>query len=348
MNRRRVWNLPQEEVGPASARAIWQALAGTALVVLLMNVSAIGVLWFGDPVTNNGDTLMRAKWKMILEMTQPVDWVILGDSTALQGVVPDVIGRSLGGTAVNLATLSPSTALGDAWTLATYIRRFGPPQGVIVVHNYRTWHIDELDYRAIRVPLAWAQLNRLQPEIKLSTREYIPVYISQVFPLYWDSPRLSWLFQFPWSKFTVRSSVQEDGFMPSRTKPHPQAAELQALKEVERIRDDGLRLSQLNRLAVERIGALADQYAFDVYIVEGPLFQGLYQNEHFLRSFRELQAMLVALTARSDRVHYVSQVPITFAEDEMQDAYHPLDATARVYTEEVSKQIAAIRPQPRG
>lgn len=133
-----VKGLPSEKPPDENAgSALWGTLLGTLAVALLVNALAAAYLdW--RPV-NLGYRVIKTKWRLLAAQRRPVGWLVLGDSTGNQGIVPEVLSEKLGGSTLNLCTIGALGAWNDAWMLEAYARVAGAPRHVLVVHTYQAW-----------------------------------------------------------------------------------------------------------------------------------------------------------------------------------------------------------------
>ncbi|MEB3357540.1 MAG: hypothetical protein VKK04_12500, partial [Synechococcales bacterium] len=69
-------------------------------MLILLNVLANGFLDY--LISRQGYFLASYKWNLLTDLKQPADWLVLGDSSCNQGVVPEILSQELGGTALNL------------------------------------------------------------------------------------------------------------------------------------------------------------------------------------------------------------------------------------------------------
>ena len=106
----------EESVGPSSRRRILVSIFGPLAVIAVVNVVAI--LLLRHDTSNWGIHLIEMKWKMAQETGEPVDWLVLGDSTGNQGVIPEILTDNLGGSAHNLCLLADLTATNNAWSFS--------------------------------------------------------------------------------------------------------------------------------------------------------------------------------------------------------------------------------------
>ncbi|MBZ0305522.1 MAG: hypothetical protein K8I82_05590, partial [Anaerolineae bacterium] len=86
------------------------------------------------------ETVVYQKWGLIQDLDAPVDWLIVGDSSANHGVIPAIITQELGGEALNVATFGDWLFVDDAWMIETHIRQVGAPKNIIIVHVPDMYH----------------------------------------------------------------------------------------------------------------------------------------------------------------------------------------------------------------
>ncbi|AOY84337.1 hypothetical protein BJP36_34850 [Moorena producens JHB] len=336
--------LPEEIIGSANRRGVLLSLLGTLILVILCNFAA---KWYlNDHRPNRGYWLVKEKWEMLLGLKQPVDWLILGDSSCNQGVVPSILNERLDVTSINLCTIGNMLSLNDAWMLEKYIQQSGAPKNVLIVHVYDVWHRGINFPLLARVPLSWGYWQELEPPLKIRLRGPGILFIERYFPLYSENKSLSLWFRFPLDTFKeVRSyNIEEDGFMVWE-KPNPSYVEAQKESHINFARNNQFNLSPYNRQALERIVALAEEYGFNVYLANSPMYEGLYEHEDFQAYFNQLQETLGAYAAKSERVHYIFREPMTFPKEQMENADHLIYSAAKVYTNELVSEILSLQSQ---
>jgi hypothetical protein len=101
--------LTREIMAPSSVHSVLISVLGTFFVVLVVNLAAIGYL--NHYTTNRGYWLVRQKWDILQGLEAPVEWLILGDSSGNQGLVPERLREKLGGAAINVCTVGNLTLL---------------------------------------------------------------------------------------------------------------------------------------------------------------------------------------------------------------------------------------------
>ena len=147
----------------------------TIVVILLLNLLAIWVVQRYSP--NRGYRLVREKWTLLLNLKEPVEWLVLGDSSGNQAVDPALLDARLGGRSLNLCTTGNALVLGDLWMLETYLRRFGPPRGVVLVHTYDLWGRDKNSNTVADVPLPWGYWTEREHPLHLGTEELMDLFL---------------------------------------------------------------------------------------------------------------------------------------------------------------------------
>ena len=330
--------LKHERVQPVSAGELRRVLMLVVLFAVSANVLAGVVLRRWSP--NFGYAVANMKWERLLTLHEPVDWLVLGDSTANQGVDPQVLATHLGGRALNLATIADMTAINDAWMLQEYVRRFGPPRGVILVHAYDMWSREVVDQTLGEVPLPWGYWWRLDPPLQVGFARAVRLAALRYVPLYARQDSLLAL---------IRGTAPRDvppltdgGFMEA-WKAAPTQVDADAAEHLTFTRRGGRVLSDDNRRALAAIGALADEYGFEVFVASSPLYEPLYRDATFRGFYDKVGTRLKAWTNERPHRHYVFSKPVLFSRDVMQNADHVTTAGARHYTEVLAERIEAIR-----
>ena len=214
--------LTHEAIQPTNGRAATFTILGTIFFVLVANWA---VMWLAETYPyNRGYWLVEQKWEKLEALTAPVDWLIVGDSTGNQGLVPEVLEERLGGTAVNLNTVGNMAALDDVWMLEAYIEQFGSPDQLLIIHSYDAWHRDVDPVFVAKTPLPWnSWQNKFAPPLLLTTQEKLNIWLARYFPLYADNVSLSVLIRervfLQRPILQTRYALQPNGFMPVETVP---------------------------------------------------------------------------------------------------------------------------------
>ncbi|MCA9916906.1 MAG: hypothetical protein KC445_03095 [Anaerolineales bacterium] len=337
--------LTHEVIAPTNGRSAALTILGTLFLLFLINW---GVIWLGRTYPDNrGYWLVRQKWELLYRLDEPVDWLILGDSSGNQGVVPEVLEGRLGGTAVNLNTVGAMGATDDAWMLEEYISRFGPPPQVLIVHTYDAWPRNVAPIFLAKTPLPWGSWqNVYTPPVLMTGQEKLNVWLTRYFPLYADNVTLGklirgWIFdQTP--IFQTRFHLQENGYMPLAAPPASPYIDTDLQDHFGRVANK-FSLSQSNRQALAQLVALADTNKIEMYIAFGPLYGELVKDERFQAYYLAERAALQAITDQSTHVHLLETLA-TFPADQMENVDHLIFEAAKVYTGMLADEIEEIRP----
>lgn len=333
--------LPHELPGAATRGHVLLVLAIALATVVLLNLLAARLL--AHHTTNRGYWLVRAKWDLLSNLPAPVDWLVLGDSSCNQGVIPEVLAEQLGGSALNACTVGDMLAVNDAWMLARHIERHGPPRHVVLVHVYDMWHRDQraLVHQPLlaKIPLPWAYWRSAAPSLDLTGAQERKLWVARHLPLWADNQTLaSWL-RHPRRLWQRDLSLTADGFM-AHDQANPASVRRDSKAHLAALHPHRFTLSQINRRALEHIRDLADQRGFDVYLAAGPLHDGLWRDPRFRDHFADLMHTLEGLASHSPRMRVVLPEPVTFPAHSLESADHPVGPAAREYTDEL---VAAIR-----
>ncbi|MGJ3253466.1 MAG: hypothetical protein ACFE0J_20385 [Elainellaceae cyanobacterium] len=336
---------PTERTKPAKPGEIFANILGTFALVILANFLADGFLNY--LTSNRGYFLVSRKWQILSELKQPVDWLILGDSSCNQGVIPERFSETLGGTAVNLCTFGPLLTLDDAWMIEHHIQRVGPPKQVVIVHVYDIWYREiEEDTLAhvAQIPLSSNEIEDFEPPLRLNQEDQIKMILHRYAPLYSSNETLSDWIRDPVESFreSREFTVTDSGFMPIR-RPKPVYVRRDVRNHLEFVRENNFSMSPINQNAMARIKQLAEQHDFDVYLASSPIYEGLYADQAFQRYFNRVNRQLNTFDNQSDRIHYVLKEPVTFDADQMRNVDHVIESAAEDYSDRLVNAIQSTR-----
>jgi hypothetical protein len=334
-----------EVVAPSSVRSVLISVSGTVILVLVFNFAA---LWYLDRCSINPSAkTVSQKWEILQNMQAPVEWLVLGDSSCNQGVVPETLESYLGGTTINLCTIAPMTMLNDALMLDAYIEKFGPPLNVLIVHTFDILSV-ELNYLIFaKVPIPWgiSKKYRFSPEL-ISIEDQVKVSLVRHFPLYFDNRSIKEsiynFLRFPSSLFReeYRVHLTQKGYMPI-FEPWLKGVEAELKIELERLNQADFLVTDISRVAVDRIITLAEQYSINVYIANSPVYEAFYENPLFQNYFAKIQEWWRDVDKQSDYITYIPSV-ITFPLNQMQELFHVIHSAAEIYTEKIALKIITV------
>lgn len=332
--------LPEEVIQPVRPRRVlWTWLSVLALVLMVNFVVAPRLLEGGR---NLAGWIIGHKWRLLLNLEHPVDDLILGDSSCNQGVNPVTLAHALGDQrAVNLCTIGDMLALNDAWMLQTYIRQFGPPKRVIIVHVYDIWSRDFEWARVGSIPVGLLQLRELRPEVRLQRWQLRSFLESRYFPLYSSNRSLQARLRVgdPRARHAPGPRVVDSlGFLADTT-AFPDSVNLDFQGHLKFLSGERFNLSGDNARGLEQIARLAREHGFDVYLASAPVYDRLARAESFQDYVSDVQS---ALADAGPRIHLVFDQPMAFPAAEMQNADHLVLQAANRYTEALAARIRDI------
>ncbi|MEM7712016.1 MAG: hypothetical protein AAF349_00230 [Cyanobacteria bacterium P01_A01_bin.68] len=334
--------IPQEITKPIKSKEFFLSLIGTVMLVIIFNF--VAKLYLKENTTNRGYWIINQKWEILRKQKKPVEWLILGDSSCNQGVVPSILNERLDTSSINLCTIGDMISLDNSWMLETYIERFGKaPKNVLIVHVYDAWRRSINRPVFAQVPLNWGYWKQLEPKLNLAKRDTLQLFLERYIPLYSQNQSLSLLLKSPYDAFNRNQNFQltEDGFM-IWEEPNPEFVEVQKEMHLDFTRKNEFNLSSHNREALEHIVKLAEKHDINVYLTNSPIYEKLYEHEDFKAYFAQLQDTLDGYAAKSDRVHYIRE-PITFPKEQMENADHLVYSAAKVYTKKLISEIESIK-----
>ena len=323
--------------------ATWARVARTLAGVLAVAVvgNFLAMAYFRRWTANEGYWLIEQKWYRLMSLDKPVDWMLIGDSSCNQGLVPDVMSKRLGGEVQNFCVIGNMLALNGAWMVDAHIRRVGPPKHVVAMYVYDVWPRDPNPILLAHVPLPWGYWSNAQPALSLSAVEQLKVAAARYFPLFAQKKTIAFLAENPSRLWTQPAELNANGFMVSAL---PDTAYVLGDAKDHRafVRGNHFQISEPNKRALEHLIALAEQYHFDLYLVNGPSYEGLLRDEPFRAYYNDMRTALEGYSGRSRYVHYLS-APRPFPLAEMNSTDHVIFTAAQRLTEQVSAEIAAAR-----
>lgn len=338
--------LPQE-ILPRSVKLtqIILSLICPWLIFALANLGAN--VYLKNFPENRGYWLIQQKWSMLLNLKQPVDWLVLGDSSCNQGVIPEILETQLSGKAINLCTIGDTIVLNDAWMLSKHIKKYGAPKNIIIIHVYDVWS-KEINWNVTsQTPLAWGYWNELEPNFDLGFAEKRKVFLSKYVPLYSQSTSFKELFEESDRLFKGKDyQLSEGGFMAVKD-----ANSWEVEEDVKRhlrgiSKNPQFSFSSTNQKALEAIIKLAEEYDINIYLANSPIYNELYQNPDFKAYYNQVQTELKSISDRHKNIHYIMAQPMTFSKAQMQNADHLIASAAESYTKQLANEIKQLKTSP--
>jgi len=331
-----VARLPKEQLHEVKTERIVKSIIFTLLLLCVINFS-VGQFLSTHPV-NFGYWVIQEKWKLLNDLDEPVDWLILGDSSCNLGINPTVFSEKLGGSVLNLCTVGDSTALDDAWMLQRYIHRFGTPKGVVVIHAYDIWNRPLEHSMLARAPLVGDEKVDLVPAHLQTLSSRWMMMIDRNVPLYSQNVTISNSIQYAWRQSPL-PSLTKLGFMPwEQASPHTVHVEYEQHISFVAAHEQ-FEMSEDNRSALNRIRLLADQNQFPVFFANSPIFADLMEDSNFIHYYHQVWTDLTECASNSEHLHILSDEPVTYPIDQLAGVDHVIAGAADDYTQQIAQQI---------
>lgn len=335
--------LPVEKEHPTRSRDVLVWTLASTLVVLAV-LGGLNARLRREP-NNDGYALVRHKWQLMMKQRQPVDWLILGDSSGSCGVEPEILEQRLGGSALNLCVVRSLQIANDSWMLQWHQQHLGTPRTVVVVHAYDVWYrtVDAAFYAHMsHVPLPAGFWHSLAPDPGLDGEQAWRVLLGRWLPVYTDVSSARRLLFRRGGAPRVFEDLREDGFSPltqrrEATINKSLAAHLAFLKTAK------FEVAPLNRTALDAMVQLADKQGFRLCFVQGPILDELYNHPDFQRYYAGVRTMYEELERKSSQVTWIRDVR-TFPRSEMQKPDHTLESAAKQYSIWLAEQLQGSKP----
>ena len=335
----------------ANAKLRWRSVFSTLLlslvVVVIVNLTAWQYLQ-KYPV-NLGVTRVWQKWQMIERQVSPVDWLILGDSTCGQGIMPVEIEAVTGQSALNLCTIANASAVNGVWQLEHYLERVGTPQKVILFHAFHVWERGPDDLIAMfdQIPLEQGFHRRLSPplhlgffrELEILSRPFRTLFISNLSISFILKREISALLK---GKSLVRSDalydlefvIRHKGYVGSNT-PRPDRVIAQSRSSAISYASREFYITPDNEAALRAACDLAKRHNFKVYLANSSISRILYQDAGFQSFYKKMVNRLANISDECPEMEYIMQVPAQFDPEEMDNEDH-------VVTDEIAARLTNI------
>jgi len=326
----------------------WAGIAVTvavaALIVLIGNSCASAYLEV-KPRSAHGPEVWGVRyalraWQGLIELSAPVDTIILGDSEAEQNLLSGPIGDRLGGSVFNLGNIFGTTLLSDAWMLQYYIDKFGPPRNVVLLRDYAAYELGHsLEFMSI-VPLEWGYWDRLGPAPVWKSGEKRRLYISKNIPLYSESDILSYRLKHPNELFTQQAVA----LRPDRNYSYGTIAPSEFGDWLDTGSAGVYGPFSPSADSVNALRDMSDQarrLGFQLYIAVGPEWDKVSKDPDRQAKVNAAWEWLAQFTD-PEYVHLVLE-SMVFQEDQMQSPTHLRLGAARQYTEAVLSDMVATQ-----
>jgi len=326
----------QELSSDISQKVFYKTLLITIVVLLTLNFFSSQLLKAFS--TNGGYRLIRTKWDILNKLEKPVDILILGDSSANQGVDTDLIEKKTGKSAINLATIGNVLSLNDYWMLTEYIKKFGSPSCVVNIHVYDIWH-DHANHAAIaQIPLTPIQMVSKLSQAGLGIKFQAKYLLAKYVPSLSENTSLKRLFMRPWKISKPSIPLSNTGFQ-----PWPDANPKNVLNDIEThkkfVQKNNFKPSKENIYALEQMGKLSTEKGFSLTIANSPMVDRLYGGRNLKHYLSDVNNFVGKIAAEHDNMYHLFTTPEIFSTSVMQNVDHLTTKAAKVYTLRLLEKI---------
>lgn len=330
---------PRETVHRVSRRAVLLSVVAVVGVVALVNAAA--ALWLARTPRDLGAQVVQAKWSNVdvaaAQGDEPVDVLLVGDSSCNQGVLPALLTEGTPLRALNLCTIGFGTVADDAWLLADYIARVGAPKTVVVIHSWDVWPRDTSALRATlwTIPGGPPRWDSYAPELPLGAWERFVARWGAWMPLYTRAATLRQALRAPGAASV--GSFTPDGFMEP-----PGVAGAVADRVAEQLRRTQAApwsVSAWNEEAALALIALAEAHDVRVVFASGPVHEDLLNAPSFTGWMDEYTAWARALADEHPHVAAAAPFYEAIPREEMESADHTNRAGAEHFTRTLGERL---------
>ena len=334
MNRSDSRQLPKEILPSTSWRKVILLILLTLAMLILTNL--LMIVYLDKNSMNYGYWTIHQKWNLLAGLDSPVDWLILGDSSCSQGVMPEIFKSELNQTAINLCTTGDMGTVDNLWMLEEYIERFGPPKNVLMVHTFDIWHRNFNPVRLGQIPRPWKfwEDHTYGTDFMYEKDVRDETFIEHYVPLLSQNKTI---------RMIIRSSLAgkhnpinsfwtmtENGFVPA-FEPKPEIVLAGEQQQVDFVAENSFTVSVINNQALQEMVELADRYDFNLYLANSPVFEGLYADSDYQSYNFSLQSYLQDVANQSTNIQHIASVK-TFPAEQMQNPDHLIVSGAEEYT----------------
>lgn len=336
--------MPEEKPPVVDRAHVFGLSIGLVLAFIAIN---LGVRAYLNQYTPNlGLWLIGQKWDLLLDLEESKDVLMLGDSTANQGLVPEVVVEQTGLSAVNLATVANMTFMNDVWMLKQYLNEHEPPKAVLIMNSYQMWHrmANQQSINSIPFSRVRDRAGVFQPDPDVSYTDHLYQRLLYYTPTYSASTSLRILIrtviQIPPDLSLLAKQDYELSSLGTysvlETDPVELAADINEHLTFLQIRHPELSAESAAGLA--ELKRMAPSLNFEIYLINAPLADEIAMAPGFAEYFSFVDNYLSDFFAETPNVHYLSEVT-GYPRDQMESADHLLHAAAIDFTEKIAEML---------
>lgn len=341
---------PQESRSSLPSRQVAGLIAAVLALVLAANLAVVALV---DRYRAQGSmerAVVSEKWAHLAEAAEPYDIVLVGDSSGLMGVDPEVIAQRTGLRCYNACAFGQLLLVNEAWLLQ-HLESLGRVPPIVVsihVHDLFAREADMVRRRLGDFPADVRPWERYEPRLAPADRR-IRERIYEWFPLI-RSPKETrlalaslWTGSRPGDGARDRLSALGLSRLP-RLDPEGLARDIEEhLAELAGSGADRPALSAVNRAAFERLVEVLDRHGSSLIVAEAPTAARLAASPLYsARLERNAEALRKLAAGRAGFLHAPTGRD-GFADAVMQNADHLADEAARLaFSNRIADVVAQV------
>ncbi|MCA8989281.1 MAG: hypothetical protein KDA78_16655 [Planctomycetaceae bacterium] len=293
---------------------------------------------------NFGKYQVDYKWSLIQQPDRECQVLILGDSSGDQGVVPEIIYKNTGLTALNTCTFGDLLLVDDVWMLERYLELHQPPRYLVLVHVYDIWSRGNPETGSLQqIPLSIASWRQRSSLGLIDWKWLGQVWLNQQLPIISRRYTLDMFRKDPFVFFDeysiTRHAQRYDSFgFRACQEAMPEMVRKDREDHLEQLKEQKETLSDLNRSAFARLVDLCQQNQIRLVVFNSPLDAELAGSDSFqeysarLRSLLNIEVKQLPLDAIVDEIFKVSP-------SELERVDHVTRPAAERYTMFVAEKL---------
>lgn len=337
--------LPREHGAAVSRHGLGWTIVLALVVVIAVNASVDALFEQRPELQNPTYRAFDAQWRRLVSLDEPVGTLILGDSSGRHGVDPRVLGEALDTRAINLCTIGNAGVVNAAWQLEAYVERFGAPERVVFVAVHDLWKREISAPLLPWVRLPWGFWSSMDATIAMPRDVLGDMLLTRYAPIYAQNQTVSGLAMRPWEAGRERIDFDRSGFSPIG-RARPDHVRSDAADQLKWGVPGGWSAAEQSARAFEAMVALATREGFALYVVPGPLYEGLATDPAFVDYDTRRREWIHERTEGHPGVHAVLEPPPTYPAERMQNSDHVAGDASVDYTRRIAAAIRAVEGSP--
>ncbi len=315
------------------------------LALVAVNHAAMGLL--AQYGTNGAYRMVAAKYGLLDASVgqEPVDWLILGDSSGAHGIDPERWSAVTGGSSLNLSTVANLLVNNDVWMLREYIERVGKPKHVVLVHAFDVWDRGYKSALIGKIPREWGYWNTA-PRVEVAPAHLSRVAVSRYLPLYSESRSLRTAFA-RWFRGAGDPFIMSpSGWVPPLAHDAVQLKRDQEQMAKHSLDRSSLKLSSHNLRALKVLVWVSNKYALDITLIHSPMSAELAGRRSFQSFHTHLDRALAEVTREAPRVRVVGELWAPPGRHLEQTVDHPNRASVPAFTTFSAAMVMEAQRRP--